>query len=166
MNIEQINKEAAKDSQKQFELQRLYVKEQHSKIIRSPQIFKDEWKPEISMEMQINNSVVDKELYEVNLQINVAVKNNQITSFTAEVQQAGIFLAKGFSEKELKRLFATYAPNMLYPYARKVITSLSTEATIPPIMLVPVNFDVLYKQQQDQAKQASTEESKKATVLN
>jgi preprotein translocase subunit SecB len=108
MSVEQIRDEKTskeeQDQQKQFELQRLYVKEQHCKIMRSPQVFKDEWKPEINMEMQINHNNLEGNLYEINLQINVTVKNNQITAFTAETEQAGIFLVKGFSEEEKKKI--------------------------------------------------------------
>lgn len=170
MSVEQINKagdsKQEADNKKQFELQRLYIKEQHCKISRSPQVFKDEWKPEVSMEMQINNVLLEPEHYEVTLQISITAKNNQITVFSAEVQQAGIFLVKGFAEEEQKMLLASYGPSMLYPYARQVMTKLSVDATIPPIMLVPVNFDAMYKQQQEQAKQQAKPAVKEAATLN
>ena len=159
------------ENKKQVDLQRLYVKEQQCKISRSPSIFKEEWQPEINMEMQINNAPIEEDIYEATLQINITVKNKQITALTAEVQQAGIFLIKGFTEEERKAVFATYVPNMLYPYARKVISTLSVEATVPPITLTPVNFDALYQQQALEAKKQQQEKAmaakqEEAVVLN
>ena len=177
MEGEQLKKEDTKkeptepqedSSKKQIDLQRLYVKEQQCKLSRSPQIFKEEWKPEVNMEMQINNSMLDKDLYEATLQINITVKNKQITVFTAEVQQAGIFLVKGFSKQEQKAIFTTYVPNTLYPYVRKIISSLSVEATIPPITLMPINFDTLYRQQlaeTNKPEKSEKLEQAKSTVL-
>jgi len=164
MSIEQIKKDNIKveEPKKQIDLQRLYVKEQQCKLSRSPQVFKEEWQPEINMEMQINNSMLEKDVYEAVLQINITVKNKQVTALVAEIQQAGIFLIKGFNEAEQKAIFATYVPNILYPYARRLISTLSTDATVPPITIAPVNFDLLFKQQLAEAKK---EEQAKATVL-
>ena len=143
---------------KKVDLQRLYVKQQQCKLVRSPQIFKDEWKPEINMEMQINTSMVDKAVYEIVLQITLSVKNQNMTSLTMDVEQAGIFQIQDFTEQEQKVIFATYIPNLLFPYARHVISSLSVKASIPPIMLVPVNFDALYQQQEKNKAQKVFEE--------
>lgn len=152
MNTEENIKTEAQEG-KQFALQRLYVKEQVGKLAYGAKIFKDEWKPEINMEMQINNSLIEADMYEVTLKINITVKNNQLSAFTAEVQQAGIFTVKGFTDQEQKIIFSVHAPSMLYPYARQIISNLSVDASIPPIMLIPVSFEMLYEQQkQEEAK--------------
>jgi preprotein translocase subunit SecB len=152
----------SEDIQKRIDLQRLYVKEQQCKLSRSPQLFKEEWAPEVSMEMQINNTALgEPDLYEAVLHINLTVKNKQITVLTAEVQQAGIFQVTGFTEEERKAIFSTYVPTFLYPYVRQVISRLSVDATVLPIVLTPVNFDALFKQEMDaaQAKMETTEHS-------
>lgn len=143
--MEEIKKpEENNTPKKHFEAKRVYVKEQSFKLSRSPQLFKENWKPEINMEMQIKNELVEESFYEVLLQISVTLKNGGLTACVAEVHQAGIFELKGFTDKEKERLLSTYAPSILYPYASKVISSMSVEATVAPIMLVPVNFDSIY----------------------
>jgi len=67
--------------------------------------------------------------------------------FLVEVQQAGIFLAKGFSEEELGPLMGIGAPNALYPYAREVVSDLITRGSFPQFTLQPVNFEQMYAQQ-------------------
>ena len=154
--MDQNQTAADSTNNKQINLQRLYVKEQQCKLPRGLQIFKDEWQPEINMEIQINNAAIEKDVYEAVLQITITAKNKQMTALTAEVSQAGVFQIQGFTEAEQKMLFATYIPNILFPYARQVVSSLTVDATIPPIILTPVNFDALY--QQGQAKQQEQEQ--------
>ena len=42
-------------------------------------------------------------------------------------------------------------PNILFPYAREAVSDAVLKAGFPPLMLQPVNFEVLYMQQQQQA---------------
>jgi len=42
-------------------------------------------------------------------------------------------------------------PNIIYPYAREVISDLVTRAGFPTVMLNPVNFEALYQQRLQQA---------------
>jgi preprotein translocase subunit SecB len=46
-------------------------------------------------------------------------------------------------------------PNILFPYARETVDSLTTRGSFPPIMLQPVNFEALYMQAVAQAEQKS-----------
>jgi preprotein translocase subunit SecB len=82
------------------------------------------------------------------------------TAFLVEVQQAGIFFIKGFTDDQLRRVLGTAAPNILFPYARENIDSLVVKGGFPPVMLAPVNFDALFEQaMQQQAQQAQQAES-------
>ncbi|MCY4263495.1 MAG: protein-export chaperone SecB, partial [Gammaproteobacteria bacterium] len=67
-------------------------------------------------------------------------------AFLVEIQQAGIFTAKGFKESDLERILATVCPNILFPYARECIDALLVKGSFPAIMLSPINFEALYEQ--------------------
>jgi len=47
-----------------------------------------------------------------------------------------------------------YCPNVLFPYAREVVSDLVSKGSFPQLLLTPVNFDALYAQhlQEQQAK--------------
>ena len=51
----------------------------------------------------------------------------------------------------------SYCPNLLFPYARELISSLVARGGFQPLLLAPINFDTLYTQRlkQQQNKQAS-----------
>ena len=76
----------------------------------------------------------------------VTTKIADQTAFLVEVQQAGIFLVKGFPEAEMGHMMGSYCPNILFPYAREVVSDLVTKGSFPQLLLAPVNFDALYAQ--------------------
>jgi preprotein translocase subunit SecB len=47
-------------------------------------------------------------------------------------------------------MFGVYCPNILFPYAREVVSDLVTRGSFPQLVLAPVNFDAIYKQQVEQ----------------
>lgn len=77
------------------------------------------------------------------------------TAFLAEVEQAGIFNVAGFEQQQLDAMLGSYAPNILFPYVREVISELVNKGGFPQLILQPVNFDAVYAQhlQQRQAQQ-------------
>ena len=144
--------------QREFSIQRIYTRDVSFETPNSPEIFRQEWKPETSLD--INTNVVDltEGAYEITLTVTLTTKVGEMTAYLAEVQQAGIFTIKGFPEQEMGPLIGAFCPNQLFPYVREVITDLITKGSFPQMLLQPVNFDALYAQhQQEQAKQNEAE---------
>ena len=48
-----------------------------------------------------------------------------------------------------------FCPNILYPYAREVISDVVMKGGFPQLCLSPVNFDVLYQQENQQGETAT-----------
>ena len=83
-------------AQGQFQLQRIYIKDVSFESPNAPEVFRQEWKPEVNLEVNSGAQQVDGDIFEVVMKVTVTVKNLQKTAFIAEVQQAGLFLVKGF----------------------------------------------------------------------
>jgi len=84
------------------------------------------------------------DLREVLLTVTVAAKQGEQTLFLVEVKQAGAFLMQNLSEEEYKRAIGSICPNVLFPYARAVVSQLVSQGGFPQLLLPPVNFDALY----------------------
>jgi preprotein translocase subunit SecB len=78
------------------------------------------------------------------------------TAYLAEVAQAGIFMVTGFNEQATHAVMNTLCPSTLFPYARQLISILVSEGGFPPLVLQPVNFDMLYAQRMQQMVQEQT----------
>ncbi len=142
------NEQAAADEQRNFSIQRVYTRDISFETPNSPEIFRQPWKPETSLDINTNVKNLDEGNYEVTLTVTVTTKVEDKTAYLAEVQQSGIFSIAGFPEGEKGPLIGAYCPNVLFPYVREVISDLVNKGSFPQLMLQPVNFDALYAQHQ------------------
>ena len=136
----------AEQNQREFALQRIYLKDLSFETPNSPTIFIEEWKPESNLNINSNVNKLADDTYEVVLTITVTTKIGQKTAFLVEIQQARIFAVKGFTDAELGHMVGAYCPNVLFPYAREVVSDLVSKGSFPQMLLTPVNFDALYAQ--------------------
>jgi preprotein translocase subunit SecB len=140
---------------RQFAIQRIYTKDISFESPNAPQVFISEWEPKINVDLSTEIQALSEDTIQVVLTVNVVAKHEDKTAFLVEVQQAGIFLARGFSEEELGPLMGIGAPNALYPYAREVVSDLITRGSFPQFTLQPVNFEQMYAQQMASKKESA-----------
>lgn len=138
------------NAQPELALERIYVKDLSFEV-PSAEVFTKEWKPQLDINLSTIVNDLDDGLYkEIVLTVSVTATNADSTAFVAEVQQAGIFLIKNIPEADLPHLLNAYCPNILFPYAREVISDIITRGSFPQLLLAPVNFEQAYLQSQQQ----------------
>jgi preprotein translocase subunit SecB len=142
--------------QRQFLVQRIYTKDVSFEAPNTPQIFQEQWQPEINVGLGTEANGLGNGNFELVLKVSVEAKYQDKTIFLVEVQQGGLFRIDGFNEQETDALMGVAAPNVLFPYAREVVSDLVTRGSFPQFLLQPVNFEALYAQQR-QAKAAKPE---------
>jgi preprotein translocase subunit SecB len=145
-------------AERQFLLQRIYVKDVSFETPNSPDVFRQEWKPENNLNLNTQVNKLEDEAFEVVLTLTLTVKVGEKTAYLAEVQQAGIFSFKGFQEQELPPMFGVLCPNTLFPYAREAISDLVAKGSFPQMALQPINFEALFMQQQQQMAQQAAQQ--------
>lgn len=152
---EQANPGAATNEQQgpQFSLQRIYVRDLSFEAPKSPEIFRHDWNPSVSLDLNTRQKGLEGDFHEVVLTLSVTVKTGEEVAFIAEVQQAGIFLIKGLDAPAMSHTLGSFCPNILFPYAREALDNLVTRGSFPALMLAPVNFDALYAQEMARAQQ-------------
>jgi preprotein translocase subunit SecB len=136
----------------EFVIQRIYLKDLSYEAPNTPEIFQEEWKPEVEFNLNSGNRKLSENVYEVVLTITVKVKMKDKNAFLIEAKIAGIVTLKGFDEKELGPILGSYCPNVLFPYAREVVSETVNRGGFPPFYLAPLNFDALYQQHLEQQK--------------
>jgi preprotein translocase subunit SecB len=141
------------EEEKQFALQKIYIKDVSFETPNSPSIFTQKWEPKVELNLGSNAQTLQEGLFEISLTVTVTVKLEETTAYLAEVTQAGIFTIGGFDQQELGPLVGSYCPNILFPYAREAISDLVVKGGFPPMLLAPVNFDALYAQHMQQLQQ-------------
>ncbi len=144
--------EASQESQR-FLIQRIYIKDVSFESPNTPAVYAEEWQPETNLQMNTQANPAGENYFEVTLQLTITVKSNDKTAFLVEITQAGVFEIVGYSQDELNHLLAAYCPSMLFPYAREAVASLVSKGSFPEMHLSPINFDALYAQRLEEARQ-------------
>ncbi len=144
--------EQTNNEQHQFFIQRVFTKNISFEAPNSPQVFQEEWEPELNLDLNVKHMSLDKDTFEVVLTVTANVKNKSKVAFLVEVEQAGIFTIQGPTGEQLEHALGSFCPSLLFPYAREIISSEVTRGSFPQLVLSPVNFDAIYwhqKQQQE-----------------
>jgi preprotein translocase subunit SecB len=131
-----------------FVIEKIYVKDLSLEIPHAPEIYLEEQPPQIEVELNNEGSLLDEGLYETVLTVTVTASFEDKTYFLIEVKQAGIFQIRNVTEDSLQPTLGIVCPNILFPYAREVVSDMVTRAGFPPVLLSPINFEALYYQQQ------------------
>lgn len=149
-------------SEPQFEINRIYIKDLSVETPNSPEIFKHAWEPEVNLQLDNALQELEDDLYEVSLTVTVTATIKEKTVYVVEIEKAGIFTLKGFDNQQKSYLIGAMIPNILFPYARETISSLTQKAGFPPMLLNPIDFNAIYQQQvEEQLGQQAQEEAEK-----
>ncbi len=140
--------------ERQFLLRSVYVKDLSFESPNVPEIFRQEWKPESSLQLDIKVAQLAEDTHEIVLTVTVSAKIGEQTAYLIEVQQAGIVSVAGFQPQEVGPLFYVYCPSILFPYARQAVTDLVAKGGFPHLVLQHVNFDSIYAQKMAEQSEA------------
>ena len=127
-----------------FSLQKIYVKNSSFESPNSAKVFKSEWKPVVTLDLNTSYELIEEGLYEVVLSIAITAKNKDKLAFVIEVDQAAMFTITGFPQQQMTEALGSACPAVMFPYVRETIDHILLKGGFPPLMIAPVNFDALY----------------------
>ncbi len=136
-----------------FAIEKIYIKDLSLEIPHAPDVFLSAEQPQVDVQLHNESARVADGLYQVVLTVTVTAKSGEKTVFLVEVAQAGIFQIRNVPESDFEPILATACPNILFPYARETVSDIVMRAGFPPVYLAPVNFDAIYLQRVQQAKE-------------
>jgi preprotein translocase subunit SecB len=148
---------APASSQPVFTIEKLFVKDLSVEVPNAPKIYLEREAPSVEIQMNNTASPVDDGYFEVLLTVTVTAKMGDKSAFLVEVAQGGVFQIRNVPAQEIDVVLGVTCPNILYPYAREVISDAVVRAGFPPVILSPINFEAVYQaRQQGQAQAAPT----------
>lgn len=144
------------DATPHFEIQRVYTKDLSYEAPNTPHTFVEDWKPEVQLNLETKSNRIQENMHEVVLSVTATVSSSKKSAFLIEVHQAGIFLISGVPSEQLRQMLGSFCPNILFPYAREVISDIVVRGGFPQLLLAPVNFDALYAQHLEEQNKSGT----------
>jgi preprotein translocase subunit SecB len=131
----------------QVTLQSVYLKDCSYESPNGPRLPNTQtYEPKFQLNMNTTADEIGPDVREVLLTITLEAKQGDATLYLVEVKQAGVFAISGATPEDLKRLVGSFCPNVLFPFAREMISTLVVKGGFPNFLLPLVNFDALFAQ--------------------
>ncbi|MCH8239570.1 MAG: protein-export chaperone SecB [Proteobacteria bacterium] len=107
--------------------------------------------PRLELNIQVQAMKHSDEVYEVDLLFETKAQSESGVIFNIELIYAAIFQAKNIPEEHMTRVLHVDAPIIMFPFMRRVVADLTRDGGFQPLMLDPIDFNGLFRQNADKA---------------
>jgi len=104
--------------------------------------------PTIQVKVDVKARSLGGNHYETALQINASGKTSGASVFVVELVYAGLFALENIPKDRLETVCLVECPQLLFPFARRVIADATRDGGFPPLLLNPIDFGRLYREHQ------------------
>ena len=141
----------------QIQVNAQYVKDLSFENPNAPQILLQPGtgQPKIDVSVDVQARAGGENRYEVELRINASAVRADTKAFVVEVVYAGIFTLLNVPQEAIRLVCLIECPRLLFPFARRIIADCTRDGGFPPLMLEPIDFALLLRQQAARAQAAS-----------
>ena len=145
-----------------------YVKDLSFESPKAPASLQQrEQTPPININVNVGARQLSEQDYEVTLKMDAkAAKQDEGVVFQIELEYSGIFRVAGMKPEQLQPFLLIEGPRMLFPFARQIVADGVRNGGFPPLMVDPIDFVALYRQNVARAAQAKAEAGEKSTTVN
>jgi preprotein translocase subunit SecB len=103
-------------------------------------------RPQIELGVDLQAKRLDAERFEVELKLRVSAQAEGKAVFMLELVYGGLFQVHGNPPEDfLQQVLLIDAPQLLFPFARRIVADAVRDGGMPPLMIEPINFAALYR---------------------
>jgi preprotein translocase subunit SecB len=102
--------------------------------------------PAFNVSISVGVKKQNDEIYAVELTLNAKANREETVLFNVELVYGGIFRIKNVPDNQLSPLVMIECPRLIFPFARQVLASVTQQGGFPPLMMEPVDFSAIYRQ--------------------
>jgi preprotein translocase subunit SecB len=121
-----------------------YIKDFSFENPNTPTSLQPKTEPKVEVNVDVQATSLSDHVYEVSLTTSVTGRDELQTLFIIELIYAGIFTFQGESDENIQPALLIDCPQLLFPFARSIISNTTQNGGFPPLLLQPVNFAQLY----------------------
>lgn len=100
--------------------------------------------PQIDIGVEMNARGRQDGLFEVDLKLSAQATRGEKVAFHVELLYGGLFAISGVPEDEIEPVLMIECPRFLFPFARRLISDITSEGGFPPFQLDPIDFAGVY----------------------
>ena len=122
-----------------------YIKDFSLEIPYAPEIFKEiKQNPDVNVDVNVDTKHLEENYFNVELSFSINADAAQKKFFIIELTYAAV-VQLNVPQEHVDPVLGIEIPRMLFPFARQIITTSLMEAGLPPFMLNPIDFALLYQ---------------------
>ena len=103
--------------------------------------------PAINVDANVFAKPLKEKIYEVSLSVNSKAEKKDFKVFELELVYAGIFILPDIdlNDEQEKRKILIEAPQLLFPFARSIVSNVTRDGGFMPLIIQPIDFELLYE---------------------
>ena len=121
-----------------------YIKDFSFENPNTPTSLQPKTEPKVEVNVDVHAISLSDHVYEVSLTTSVTGRDETQILFIIELIYAGIFTFQGEGDENIQPALLIDCPQLLFPFARSIISKMTQDGGFPPLLLQPVNFAQLY----------------------
>ena len=139
-------KEDLKRGPEQIVMHAQYVKDLSFEHPNAPQtLLTPGVQPNVEIGVNVMASKIDDDQYEVILKLTASAVNGDTTLFLIDLSYAGIASVADVNPQDINPLVMIQGPQLLFPFARAIISNVTREGGFMPLNINPVDFVAVYR---------------------
>jgi preprotein translocase subunit SecB len=106
---------------------------------------------ELGIDVRVEPGPPQDHVFAVELRLSAKAKRQEAIVFIAELIYVGVFQLQDSRREDMEAILLIECPRLLFPFARRIIADITREGGHPPLMIDPIDFVGLYRQQRARA---------------
>ena len=102
--------------------------------------------PQFNVGINVGVKKQADDVYAVEITLNAKAEREKNVLFNVELIYGGVFRIKNVPENQLAPLLLVECPRLIFPFARQILASITQQGGFPPLMMEPVDFSAIYRQ--------------------
>ncbi|WP_068311232.1 protein-export chaperone SecB [Polycladidibacter hongkongensis] len=138
-----------------------YIKDLSFENPNAPASLQPGEQPKLDINVNVGANPVGENQFEVVLTLNAKANTSEQVMFAVELVYGGVFQVSGVPQEHLHPFILIECPRLLFPFARNILADTTRNGGFPPLLLDPIDFAALYRQnlaQQAAEQQAASEQ--------
>jgi preprotein translocase subunit SecB len=103
--------------------------------------------PNINISIGVQSAPLGNSEFEVELRIDARATDGQAVLFAIELVYAGVFRFTNIPPEQARPVALIECPRLIFPFARQIVADASRNGGFPPLLIDPVDFVAMYRQQ-------------------
>lgn len=139
---------ATTDTRPSLALRAQYVKDLSFENPRAPaSLFSLREPPAMEVSLNLGVQRLDEQMYELALHVAVRAIADKTTVFLCDLVFAGLLELRNIPDEQVESTLFVQGAQLVFPYARRVISDVTRDGGFPGLQLEPVDFMGMYLKQ-------------------